>query len=45
MKHTLFKKVNKWDFTGDTVDKNPPVNVADMGSIPGLRQLHTLRSN
>jgi len=28
------------DFPGGTVDKNPPANAKDKGSIPGLRGFH-----
>ena len=32
-----YEKNNKrnWDFLGDSVDKNPPCNARDSGSIPG----------
>ena len=30
----------KEDFLGGTVDKNPPANVEDMGSIPGPGRFH-----
>ena len=33
------------DFPSGTVDKNPPANAGDMGSIPGPGRFHTLRSN
>ena len=33
------------DFLGGPVVKNPPANAGDMGSIPGLRRFHMLRSN
>ena len=29
------------DFPGGTVDRNPPANAGDMGSIPGPGRLHT----
>ena len=29
-----------YDFPGGTVVENPPVNVGDMGSIPGLGRFH-----
>ena len=29
------------DFPDSTVDKNPPANAGDTGSIPGLRRYHT----
>ena len=28
------------DFPGGTMDKNPPANARDMGSIPDLRRFH-----
>ena len=33
------------NFTGGTVDKNPPASVGDTGSIPGLGRSHMLWSN
>ena len=33
------------DFPGGAVVKNPPANVGDMGSIPGLGRSHVTRSN
>ena len=36
-----FKKFHQ-DFFGGTVDKNPPANAGDTGSIPSLRRLHML---
>ena len=33
------------DFPGGTVDKNPPANAGDKGSIPGLGRFHIPRSN
>ena len=42
LKHEAFQnifliiKMNRfWNFPGGTVDKNPPVNAGDSGSIPG----------
>ena len=29
-----------WDFPGGTVDKNPPANAGDTGSIPGPGRCH-----
>ena len=29
-----------FDFPGGTVDKNPPANAGDLGSIPGLGRSH-----
>ena len=34
-----------WGLPGDSVVKNPPVNVEDMGSIPDLRRSHMPCSN
>ena len=31
-------------FPGGTVDENPPANIGDTGSIPGLGRSHTLQS-
>ena len=39
------KNNNKGDLLGGTADKNPPANVGDTGSIPGLGRVHTPRSN
>ena len=33
------------DFPGGTVNKNPPDNAGDMGSVPGLGRFHTPQSN
>ena len=33
------------DFPGGAVDKNPPANAEDMGSIPGPGRFHMLWSN
>ena len=33
------------DFPGGTVDKNPPANAEDMGSIPGLGRSHMPQSS
>ena len=33
------------DFHSGTVDRNPPANAGDMGSIPCLGRFHTLQSN
>ena len=33
----------KWDFPGGTVDKNPPANAGDTGSIPGRERFHMLQ--
>ena len=35
----------EWDFPGGPVVKNPPANVGDMGSIPGLGRSHMLWDN
>ena len=39
-----YKRVFR-DFPGGVVDKNPPTNSGDMGSIPGPGRSHMLRSN
>ena len=36
---------NMQDFPGGTVNKNPPANAGDMGSVPGLGRFHTPQSN
>ena len=36
---------NMQDFPGGTVNKNPPANAGDMGSIPGLGRFHVPQSN
>ena len=33
------------DFPGGAVDKNPPANAGDTGSIPAPGRFHTLQSN
>ena len=33
------------DFSGGIVDKNPPANAGDMGSIPGLGRFHMPQGN
>ena len=33
------------DLPGGRVDRNPPVNAGDTGSIPGLGRFHMPRSN
>ena len=33
------------DFPGGAVDKNPPANAEDMGSIPGLGRSHMPQSS
>ena len=39
------KKEFIWGFRGGAVDRNPPANAGDMGSIPGLGGFHKLQSN
>ena len=39
------KKHTYMDFPGGAVDKNPPVNAGDTGSIPGPGRSHMLWSN
>ena len=34
-----------YDFPGGTVVENPPVNVGDMGSIPGLGTCHVSQTH
>ena len=38
-------KANILDFPGGTVDKNPPANAGDTGSIPGPGRPHILQRN
>ena len=33
------------DFSGGIVDKNPPANAGDMGSIPGPGRFHMPQGN
>ena len=33
------------DFPRGTMDKNPPANAGDVGSIPGLRRFHLPQSS
>ena len=40
-----FKEFYLRDFPGGAVDKNPPANTGDMGSIPGPGRFHMLGSN
>ena len=40
-----WKKLHVRDFPGGSVDKNPPANAGDTGSIPGLEGSHILQSN
>ena len=35
-------KSNEWDFSGGTVDKNPPANAGDVSSIPGPGRFHNV---
>ena len=37
-------RVFAWAFPGGPVDKNPPANAGEMGSIPDLRRFHMLRA-
>ena len=34
------QKTKIWDFPGGTVDKNPPANVGNTGSIPSPGRFH-----
>ena len=43
IKEVLFKK--RQDFFGGAVDKNPPANVGNTGSIPGPGTSHMPCSN
>ena len=38
-------KLEKWDFPGGSVVKNPPANAGDTGSSPGPGRSHVLWSN
>ena len=39
--HSLYNNaLRTQDFPGGVVDKNPPANAGDMGSIPELRRFH-----
>ena len=44
-----YSKPAAWDLRkknpGGTVDKNPPANTGDMGSIPGPERFHILQGN
>jgi len=43
--HPCFKKVELFmDFLDGTVDKNPPCNARNTGSIPGLGRFHMLHT-
>ena len=41
----MIKKEKDQDFPGGTVDKNPPANAGNTGSIPGLGRSHVPQSN
>ena len=41
----LSTRIEGEDFPGDSVDKNPPASVGDMGLIPGLGSSHIPWSN
>ena len=41
----VLQEENIWGFPGGAVVKNPPANVGDMGSSPGLGRSHIPRSN
>ena len=43
--HLQWVSIMVWDFPGGTVDKNPPANAGDTGSIPGLGRFHMVWSN
>ena len=38
-------KAGNMDFPGGTVDKNPPANAGDMGSIPGPGRFQMPQNN
>ena len=38
-------EVAQRDFTGDAMVRNPPADVGDMGSFPGLGRFHMPRGN
>ena len=40
-----YSRKGQMDFPGGAVVKNPPANAGDMGSSPGPRRFHMLRSN
>ena len=46
-KYTVIVEFNieKMDFPGGAVDKKPPADAGNMGSIPGLGRFHVLWSN
>ena len=39
------QKTEIWDFPGGTVDKNPPANAENTGSIPDPGRFHIPLSN
>ena len=41
-KYIFLSRFPNGDFPGSPVDRNPPANVGDMGSIPGLGGFHML---
>ena len=43
--HVLERESNKGDFHGGAVDRNPPANAGDKGSIPGPGRFHMLWSS
>ena len=47
LKKQLFKAkvITIQDFLGGTVDRNPPTNTGDMGSIPGPGRFYMLWSS
>lgn len=42
---TTIDKERRWDFPDGPLIKNPPVNAADIGLIPGQERFHLLRGN
>ena len=41
----MASRIHLEDFAGGTVDKNPPANAGDPGSVPALGRLHMVQSN
>ena len=45
LKKRRLKHINRWDFPGGAVVKNPPANAGDTGLLPGPGRSHMPRSN
>ena len=43
-KRLPLRSLEKMDFPGGAVDKKPPADAGNMGSIPGLGRFHVLWS-